>query len=1137
MDTIEVTRQTAERLHADAVARGKDPWRPYEFACAEAGRRKIAVEKLSKGDVRLGGARASYDPGALAILHEDAGDDFINAFLVAHEIGHVEFGGAAESNTSTAPDPSRPSEAAPVGVDRVIDYGRRERREVQMDLFGREFLLPRSAARRLHAADGMTGPDIAARLGAPFEVVAQQLLDALLLPAVMIDTRTREEKPLNDEQKLAAEHWGSPYLLEAGPGTGKTQTLVGRVQWLLEAKGVPPDKILVLTFSNKAAGELADRIAAKNPKAAAAMWIGTFHSFGLDIIRRFHERLKLPADPRMMDRTEAIDLLSDGFPRLQLTHYQNLWDPSFEISDILAAISRAKDEVVCAKRYAQLSDDMAAAAVTDDQREAAEKCREVAKVYAYYEALKDERKCLDFGDLVSMPVHLAEGDEDMLKHLRERHQHVLVDEFQDVNRASVRLLKAVAGDGQNLWVVGDAKQSIYRFRGASSVNVARFGREDFPGGERGRLKINYRSTEEIVGTFVQFASQDMKAAAGDDVTLKADRKPSGVKPQYRAVGMAEDEITAMAEAIEEHRTAGMPYRDQALLCTGNERLGRMAAGLESMGIPILYLGSLFERDEIQELLSLLSMLNDRRAMGLVRVGTMPEFKLQLSDVAAVVSYLKDSDELPMAWLDSVEDIAGLSPAAPAVLATLRVALEGFDATSKPWIVLAKVLLDRTRIAAGISQSAEVAVRARGVAIWQFLNFVRVQPAAAGLPISRLLDRIRRLVLLADERDLRELPAAARSIDAVRLMTIHGSKGLEFPAVHIPGMNSDTLPRSPNHIRGCAPPDKMVEGVAGTGIEVLKAGHVEEQECLFFVALSRARDRLILYSPTMKANRSTRPRSGFIDRLGVTIDHRAVSPTLVLPAAADDAPIPVRFPAGLLLTDHKIALFQRCPRRFFYTHVLEVGGRRTETAFMQMHGAVRSVVEWLTADTSASPSAAELETRLAEAWDRQKLAGHGYSDDFRRVARQLLAAFVSSRDGFERSAPKEMRLAVSGGEIVVRPDEVLTKDGGLYLRVVRTGHARSDEMDAVATAMFTLAAHGAFPGCTVEYVHLSDETVTAVDMTERVLGNRRKTAGEMLTKIGSGTFPRKESPRSCPRCPAFFVCGPVPDGTIQKKFTL
>jgi hypothetical protein len=368
------------------------------------------------------------------------------------------------------------------------------------------------------------------------------------------------------------------------------------------------------------------------------------------------------------------------------------------------------------------------------------------------------------------------------------------------------------------------------------------------------------------------------------------------------------------------------------------------------------------------------------------------------------------------------------------------------------------------------------------------------------------------------------------------MTVHGSKGLEFPAVHIPGMNADTLPRSPNHVRGCAPPDKMVEGVPGTGIEVLKAGHVEEQECLFFVALSRARDRLILYSPTMKSNRAPRGRSPFIDRLGSRIDSRSVKPKLALPPAPDYAPISVRFPSGILLTDHKLGLFDRCPRRFFYTHILEVGGRRTETPFRQMHGAVRTVVDWLTGDPSAAPSAAEVDARLAEAWDQQRLRDQGYSEDFKVIAKQLVSFFLGSRNGFTKSLPSKMRLAVAGGEIVVRPDEVLTgKDGRTHVRSVRTGHTSSKELETVATAVFTLAAHWAFPGCTVEFVHLSDATVRAASMKPKTLVNRQTTAEEALADIRAGRFPRDESPRTCPRCPAFFICGPVPGGAIEKNF--
>ena len=250
---------------------------------------------------------------------------------------------------------------------------------------------------------------------------------------------------------------------------------------------------------------MAERIGRKHKAAAAAMWIGTFHAFGLDIIRRFHIELGLPKDPRMMDRTEAVELLEAEFPRLGLNHYRNLYDPTQIIADMLAAISRAKDEVVNEARYAELADAMLVRAATLDEREAAEQAGEVARVYAAYEKLKRQAHCVDFGDLVSMPVRLLEGNLEIRSHFQAQYDHVLVDEYQDVNRSSVRLITALRNDGHNLWVVGDAKQSIYRFRGASSFNMTRFGTSDFSGGARGRLKRNYRSVDEVVQAFSAFA--------------------------------------------------------------------------------------------------------------------------------------------------------------------------------------------------------------------------------------------------------------------------------------------------------------------------------------------------------------------------------------------------------------------------------------------------------------------------------------------------------------------------------------------------------------------------------------------------------------------------------------------------------
>ncbi len=552
--------------------------------------------------------------------------------------------------------------------------------------------------------------------------------------------------------------------------------------------------ILVLTFSNKAAAELSERIASRYPAAVASIWIGTFHGFGLDLIRRFHDRLGLPADPRLIDRTDAIALLEDGYPRLGLKHFKNLWDPSGPLSEILAAISRANDEVVDSAGYRALAEAMMNAAENERDRAAAERCLEVATVYAAYERIKAAAGSVDFGDLVALPVRLCEAHEDVRAHLVGAYKHILVDEFQDVNRSSVRLLKALAGDGRNLWVVGDVKQSIYRFRGASSFNVTRFGREDFRGGERRRLARNYRSVKEIVDTFAAFAS-GMLSSRGINVGLDSDRGSGGYVPEYRSVTTTEAEVAAVAEAIHEMEQAGYRYRDQAVLSSGNERLSRFAGCLEQLGIPVLYLGSLFERDEIKDLLSLLSIIIDQRPMGLLRVAAMKSYAVPLSDVVNLLAYLREKELAPMEWCGVLDGVPDVSPAGRTGLRRIAELLSGFGLGSNPWDVLAAVLLDRSRIAAELAVATDVRGQSQGVAIWQLMNFLRAQPAGTGLPIYRLLERIRRLGLLSDERDLRQLPLAARGIDAVRLMTMHGSKGLEFPVVHIPGLNEGSLPRS------------------------------------------------------------------------------------------------------------------------------------------------------------------------------------------------------------------------------------------------------------------------------------------------------------------------------------------------------
>jgi superfamily I DNA/RNA helicase len=1135
MDSIEVSRQRAERLHADAIAAGDDPWNSYAFACAEAKRRDLVVEKVPPGDVRLFGGRALYDPDALLILHEETGDNFTNAFLVAHEVGHVDCEGLAEPFLSIAIDPLRSSETIPLGVDRVVDYSRRERREVQMDLFAREFLMPRSWLRTLHIDEQSSATAIAEKLRAPHRVVAQQLLDALLLPRIDLSAETQAViRPLKPDQKEATEHEGSPYLLEAGPGTGKTQTLVGRIDHLL-GKGVNPEKILILTFSNKAAGELSERIAVRHPEAVASMWVGTFHGFGLDIVRRFHDRLNLPPNPRLVDRTDAIEFLENEYPRLELKHFKDLLEPSRPLGDILNAISRANDEVVDASEYRSLAESMLHAATSDEERLLAEKNLEVATVFAAYERLKAEHGCVDFGDLVAIPVRLCESYPEIGAHLTGLYEHILVDEYQDVNRSSVRLLKGISGDGRNLWAVGDMKQSIYRFRGASSFNMARFDREDFKGGTRGRLKRNYRSSEEIIAAYSTFAG-GMASVSGAMSSLECERGPAHVLPEYRSVESADDEIAAVAETIEELRKAGFAYRQQAILSSGNQRLGRFARGLERLGIPVLYLGSLFERDEIKDLLSLLSIAVDRRAMGLLRVAAMPDYAVPLADIARLLEHLKEHELKPLEWSEQLDSVTSLSAAGQAGLRRIAVLLAGSGVDANPWAVLCTVLLDRSRIAAELSQASDARTRSKGIAVWQFMNFLRTQPKGSGLAIVRLLERIRRLILLSDERDLRQLPAAAQGIDAVRLMTMHGSKGLEFGVVHIPGLNNGSFPQSPNAkvARGIAPPDGMIEGTEGKGLDAIKIALGEEQECLFFVALSRARDRLHLYSPTKMKDGKRWQRSPFIDRLGVTLSSSHVSPKLKLPPNEEEARIPLKIEGSFAFSDHQLGLFQRCPRRFLYTHILEVGGRRSETAFMKLHVAVQQVVDGIAGEPGETLSHPHLESLLECAWDEHGPFDHGFSTEYKAIARQLVRFLSEIVAGKEFLPAPQLRLPIPGGEIVITPDHVTrSPQGAVVMRRIDTGHKGSTDEESLSSAAFHLAANSHTPGCTVELVHLSDGAITPIAFTKQKLTNRHNSIGEMGNSIKAGDFPLVES-ITCPRCPVFFICGCLPPGPLTKK---
>lgn len=1140
MDPFEPIRAAAADLHSAAVVAGCDPLNPAALAAAAIERLALEVVYLPAADPALKGARALLDEQSGTICCESGGDPVDRALLLAHEVGHARIHAGSAACGVEDIDPSRSSEAVPVGLQRVEDYGARERRELQADVFAREFVLPRVWARRLHIREGLGATGIATRTGLPLALVRQQLFDALLLPpppaeSATTTTGTTVSTPRPDSsQDRAVRHRGAPFQLQSGPGTGKTRTLVRRVSALL-AEGVDPAAILVVTFSNRAAGELATRLAAVAPEAARRLWIGTIHAFGLELVRRHHDRLNLPPNPQLFDRSDAIEAMEEVLPTLPLLHYRNLWDPAIILRDIVAAIARAKDELVDAAGYRALGQAMWAGAVSDVDRIAAEKCLEVASIFEIYERTLRKRDALDFGDLIMRPALLLESDPAVAQTARLRHRHLLVDEYQDVNRASARLLRAVAGDGERLWVVGDARQAIYRFRGASATNVAHFGM-DYAGAVFDQLEINYRSTVQIVDSVV---------AVGRRMGVSADTLPSGLtaergrgpKPQIHRYETPEDEAQGVAAGVLELESSGVAFGKQAVLCRSNSRVNEMAAALEARGIPVLHLGSLFEREEVRDLLALLSLIVEPVGDGLLRVAALPRYGVNLQDIRAAVLHLRSTGQRTLDGLESLAGADGVSRAGAAAFTRLAVDLAGLDPAASAWELLSSYLLDRTDYVRELAQKTTVKARMRAIGVWQFLNFVRGQsPRRPGRRVQRTLDRVRQLVLLAEERDLRQVPVAALHLDAVRLMTVHGSKGLEFEAVHVPGLTKGSFPTT-NRWQRCPAPVGMVEGAEGLSVaDEARRSHENEEECLFFVALSRARNWLRLYLARRRSNGNRLSASPFLTCLppGVVDNIEHVSTVPTARHGGGQAAVVVRRRGKWCVTDSELGSYERCPRRFFYTHILELRAARKRTAFTQTHDCLYAFMRWLAgAREKSEPTVAEAEKALERIWQAQGPVNHAFCADYRRLASRLVSTLLRAGKGRGFRKTKPLTFELPNGRVIVEPSELAEgADGRVVVRRVRTGKTRVNEYDRLEYALYRFAADEQFGSrAVVEALHLTDANAESVAITARKLASRRAKSNSMLGSIAAGVFPPQPDPVTCPRCPHFFICPSVPEGAL------
>ncbi|MFH1077901.1 MAG: ATP-dependent helicase, partial [Patescibacteria group bacterium] len=694
---------------------------------------------------------------------------------------------------------------------------------------------------------------------------------------------------LNPSQLQAVTHASGPLLIVAGAGTGKTTVLARRYAWLMQERSLRSDQILALTFTEKAAGEMEDRVLQLLPNGTYDFWISTFHGFCQRVLEERALEIGLPNRFRIVTETDAWLLLKRRMNELPLDHYRPLGNPVKFLNGLLKHFSRAKDEGVTPEQYLAFATD--AVLDTDADPSGSERTRllELANCYIAYQRILREEGALDFGDLIVETLRLLRERPAVLAEFRERFRIVMVDEFQDTNWAQYELVKLLAGPERNITVVGDDDQAIYKFRGASLANILQF-RDDYPDAVTVALTQNYRSRQEVLDAAYRFIRKNdpnrLEITLGDTGLSKALTSARGGTGGVRAIWYRslEEEVEAVMRAIADlkRKDAELSWNDVAILVRSNDGALPFVRGLERHGIPFRFfaLRGLYAKPVVIDIVSLLTAaLAPYESSFLWRAMTVPATGFTGRDIAELVQHAKRKSLALWNALKQVRAMEGSDEGMVRRVETFVAHLEAIAETAKrdrPLAVLQKAM-DRTGFLAEVMKRDEAGKVDAIRLLNAFADRIKRYEASTHAPTTKeFLDELRLEIESGEEGGLSADPDEGPEL--VKVMTVHASKGLEFRHVFLVGAVDQRFPTRER--RDAIPlPDGLVN-------ERLPEGdaHLEEERRLMYVAMTRAKDGLtVTGSEDIGGVRKKKP-SIFIAEAELTLEMGTVEGGTVLSLA-------------------------------------------------------------------------------------------------------------------------------------------------------------------------------------------------------------------------------------------------------------
>jgi DNA helicase-2/ATP-dependent DNA helicase PcrA len=647
---------------------------------------------------------------------------------------------------------------------------------------------------------------------------------------------------LNDIQREAVLHTEGPVLIVAGAGSGKTRALTHRIAFLVRERNVAPGQILAITFTNKAAREMRDRVERLvGSGAAGGMWLLTFHSMCARLLRREHQHLGIPSAFTIYDDGDTERLISGIVRDLDI-------DPKrFPPKAMAAAIGRAKDQVIDADAFTEMASNFYE--------------EMIAKVYRAYETRKKEAGALDFDDLITETVRLFRDHPDVLRHYQERFRYLLVDEYQDTSRAQYELVNKLAERYRNVCVVGDADQGVYSWRGATIQNLLDFER-DYPDATVFVMAQNYRSTGNIL------------AAANAVIEHNAQRKPKELWTEaapgelvttFRGNDEHEEAMFVASEIERLRDDEGYRYRDVAVFYRTNAMSRVVEDIFMRVGTPYRVFGGVrfYQRREIKDVLGYLRLLlNPQDVISFRRVVNMPKRGIGDATVAALESYAATEGIDVVEACRRIDEIAVLNSRAKGAVAGFNQVMTALQAHYDEGAGPARMVEFAAQESGYLLElETDRSIEAQGrIENIQELSGVAMETAARD-PDAGLAEFLELVSLVGDQDEYDE------DESTVTLMTLHIAKGLEFPVVFVVGMEDGVFP----HFRSMTDTHEL-----------------EEERRLAYVGITRAQQRLYLthaWSRTLYGQTNYNPPSRFLGEIPEALLDAKESETRVQRASA------------------------------------------------------------------------------------------------------------------------------------------------------------------------------------------------------------------------------------------------------------